>query len=93
MVIKLVQVHLTVVLLDLIPNPGDTNLDDSVNVQDIVVLLNFILGFDEPSQQQFVNGDMNDDQVLNVLDVIRIVNNILGLAIEILVLIKMILVL
>ena len=66
-------------MLDLIANPGDTNLDDSVNVQDIVVLLNFILGFDEPSQQQFVNGDMNDDQVLNVLDVIRIVNNILGL--------------
>ena len=41
-------------------------------------MLNFILGFDEPSNK-FVNGDMNDDQVLNVLDVIRIVNNILGL--------------
>ena len=66
------------VVLNLIPNPGDTNLDDSVNVQDIVVLLNFILNFDEPSQQQFINGDMNDDEVLNVLDVIRIVNNILG---------------
>ena len=66
-------------MLDLIANPGDTNLDESVNVQDIVVLLNFILDFDEPSQQQFINGDMNDDQVLNVLDVIRIVNNILGL--------------
>ena len=65
-------------LLDIIANPGDTNLDGTVNVQDIVVLLNFILDFDEPSQQEFVNGDMNSDGILNVLDVIRIVNNILG---------------
>jgi hypothetical protein len=65
-------------LLDIIANPGDTNLDGAVNVQDIVVLLNFILGFEIPSQQEFVNGDMNSDGLLNVLDVIRIVNNILG---------------
>lgn len=65
-------------MLDLMANPGDTNLDNIINVQDIVVLLNFILDFEEPSQQQFVNGDMNDDQILNVLDVIRIVNSILG---------------
>ena len=65
-------------LLDIIANPGDTTLDGLINVQDIVVLLNFILGFDEPTQQQFVNGDMNSDGILNVLDVIRIVNDILG---------------
>ena len=65
-------------LLDIIANPGDTNLDGAVNVQDIVVLLNFILDYDEPSQQEFVNGDMNSDGILNVLDVIRIVNHILG---------------
>ena len=67
-------------LLDIIANPGDTNLDGVVNVQDIVVLLNFILGFENPSQQQLTNGDMNSDGILNVLDVIRIVNNILGTA-------------
>ena len=67
-------------LLDIIANPGDTNLDGVVNVQDIVVLLNFILGFENPSQQQLANGDMNSDGILNVLDVIRIVNNILGTA-------------
>ena len=67
-------------MLDLIANPGDTNLDQNINVQDIVILLNFILEFEEPTQQQFVNGDMNDDQILNVLDVIRIVNSILGLS-------------
>tara|TARA_Y100001970_G_scaffold62877_1_gene80388 strand:+ start:558 stop:2120 length:1563 start_codon:yes stop_codon:yes gene_type:complete len=65
-------------LLDIIANPGDTNLDNSINVQDIVVLLNFILNIENPSEQQFVNGDMNSDGVLNILDVIRIVNEILG---------------
>ncbi len=65
-------------LLEIIPDPGDTNLDGTVNVQDVVVLLNFILGFDNPSQQQFVNGDMNSDGILNILDVIRVVNDILG---------------
>ncbi len=68
------------IILDLIANPGDTTLDGLINVQDIVVLLNFILDFQEPTQQQFINGDMNDDQILNVLDVIRIVNSILGLS-------------
>ncbi|RCL86996.1 T9SS C-terminal target domain-containing protein [bacterium] len=67
-------------LLDLIANPGDTNLDGLVNVQDVVILLNFILNHDTPNQQEFVNGDMNSDGILNVLDVIRVVNNILGSA-------------
>ena len=57
---------------------GDVNYDGEINVQDVVVLLNFILGFDNPSQQQFVNGDMNSDGILNILDVIRVVNDILG---------------
>jgi hypothetical protein len=67
-------------LLDIIAEPGDTSLDGLVNVQDIIILINFILGFDNPSQQQFINGDMNSDGTLNVLDVIIIVNNILGTA-------------
>lgn len=66
--------------LDLIANPGDTNLDGLINVQDVVILLNFILNNDIPNQQEFINGDMNSDGILNVLDVIRVVNNILGSA-------------
>ena len=30
-------------ILDIVATPGDTNLDGNVNIQDIVVLLNFIL--------------------------------------------------
>ena len=68
------------VLLDIIPFLGDTNLDELINVQDIVVIINFILGFSDPSQQQFINSDMDENGILNILDVIRIVNQILGLA-------------
>ena len=67
-------------LLDIIPFPGDTNLDETVNVQDVVLIINFILGYSNPSQQQFVNSDMDENGILNILDVIRIVNQILGLA-------------
>ena len=68
------------VLLDIIAFPGDTNLDEVINVQDIVVIISFILGYTNPSQQQFVNSDMDENGILNILDVIRIVNQILGLA-------------
>ena len=65
-------------LLDIIAFPGDMNLDELINVQDIVIIISFILGFSEPTQQQFVNGDMDENGILNILDVIRIVNEILG---------------
>ena len=65
-------------LLDIVANPGDTNLDGFVNVQDIVILINFILGFSYPDDQEFINSDMNEDGIINVLDVIIIVNSILG---------------
>ena len=65
-------------LLDILANPGDTNLDNLVNVQDIVILINFILGFNEPNSQQLLNGDMDENGLLNILDVIRVVNQILG---------------
>ena len=65
-------------LLDIVANPGDTNLDGVINVQDIVILINFILGFSNPNEQEFINSDINEDGIVNVLDVIIIVNNILG---------------
>ena len=57
---------------------GDVNTDDVINVQDIIILVNFSLGemvFDEGI---FWAGDMNYDDILNILDVIRTLNFILG---------------
>ena len=58
--------------------PGDINGDESVNIQDIIFLINFILNLDEPDTTQFSSADLNDDGVLNIQDIILIINIILG---------------
>jgi hypothetical protein len=52
---------------------GDLNSDGLINVLDVVVLVNIVLGYGE-----IINaGDMNGDGVLNVLDVVALVSIIL----------------
>ena len=46
--------------------PGDINQDDNVNVLDIVLLMGFILDFEEPTTEQFEAGDVNGDGILNI---------------------------
>ena len=57
---------------------GDITLDGFVNVTDIILLINFILDDEIPTDLEFEIADMNMDENLNVLDVIGIVNIILG---------------
>jgi len=57
--------------------PGDINGDEAVNIQDIILLINFILDVDEPDAAQFSAADMNNDGTLNIQDVILIINDIL----------------
>jgi hypothetical protein len=54
--------------------PGDLNDDGMVNVLDVVVLVNIVLGQagEDPA------GDLNGDGLINVLDVVILVNIILG---------------
>ena len=56
---------------------GDANLDQLVNIQDIILIVNFILDFTDPNPQQFESSDINDDEILNVSDIIEIINIIL----------------
>jgi len=56
---------------------GDVNLDEIVNIQDLVLLVNFVLGIDSPSDPQFNVADINGDGILNILDIIATVNIIL----------------
>ena len=56
---------------------GDLNNDDIVNILDIVLCVNFVLGVVSPSSAQFIASDMNSDQILNILDVILIVNEVI----------------
>ena len=57
---------------------GDVNFDGTLNVLDIVVVVNFILGSEEPSEEQFITSDINQDGIVNILDVILVVNEVLG---------------
>lgn len=55
--------------------PGDMNADGSLDVTDIVQIVNCILGESSGSCE---NGDVNQDGILNILDVITVINQILG---------------
>jgi hypothetical protein len=53
---------------------GDLNADGIPNVLDIVLLVNLVLGNNEPSDCSDINGD----GILNVLDIVLLVNIVLG---------------
>ncbi len=53
---------------------GGANFDGQINIQDVIITVNFVLGIAEPTQEQIAAADMNTDGVLNVLDVIQIAN-------------------
>ena len=57
---------------------GDVNLDCAINVLDVVLTVNIILGLYDPTPDQFWAADCNDDGEVDVLDVVCIVNIILG---------------
>lgn len=57
---------------------GDINLDSSVDILDIVTLVNVILYGDTLTDMQILAADINSDGLLDVLDIVGIVNIILG---------------
>ena len=57
---------------------GDLNEDGVINVLDIVIEVNIILGIFIPTDSQLQAGDLNGDGGINVLDVVLIVNLILN---------------
>ena len=56
---------------------GDVNFDGVLNVTDIVLLVNFVLGT-TPTEEQELTADMDQNGILNILDVIQLVSQILG---------------
>ena len=55
---------------------GDVNNDGVLNIHDIVIIINFILNIESPTDDQFEIADMNSDGILNILDIILIVDQI-----------------
>ena len=56
---------------------GDVNADGDINVLDIVLIVNFAIYIDEPTDYQFWASDINNDNSIDILDIVQIVNSIL----------------
>ena len=57
---------------------GDLNLDTLLNVLDLVVAINIIIGNSEATSSQLLAGDLNNDTNFDVLDIVILVNLILS---------------
>ena len=53
---------------------GDLNSDFAINILDVILLVNMVLGFEEPN---YSAGDINLDSEINILDVVGLVSLIL----------------
>ena len=56
---------------------GDSNLDNSINVLDIVTIVNYIVGSGNLNDDSICNADFNNDSSVDVLDIVLIIGNIL----------------
>ena len=58
--------------------PGDVTENNIVDVLDVVQLLRFALGYNEPNPAHYCTGDLNYDNYLNITDVLMLMDIILG---------------
>ena len=57
---------------------GDNDFNGSINILDVIILINYILELENPTTNESEIADINQDGSLNVLDVILLVNTIIG---------------
>ena len=57
---------------------GDVNQDNNINIQDIIIMIGFILINDYPNELELLASDINQDNSINVLDIVMVVDLIFG---------------
>ena len=57
--------------------PGDINNDTVVNVVDVVILVNYILGYQNLNTTQMIQADIDNNNLINIVDVVLIVEGII----------------
>ena len=69
----------TIEVFESVDNPslGDINSDGSIDILDVVMVVNFVLGVNEPSSSQFFAADINGDSIINILDIVAVVGLII----------------
>jgi hypothetical protein len=58
--------------------PGDVNDDQIVDVLDVVIIINFVMGNTTPDQHQFEASDLNEDGIIDILDIVMLIAIIMG---------------
>ena len=58
---------------------GDPTIDGIINIQDVILTVNFALGMQTPTDDQQIAADINEDGNINIQDVILVVNAALGI--------------
>ena len=66
------------VITDPVEGSGDVNGDGGLNVQDIIMMINYIVGNEDFTEEQLLAADLNGDGVINILDILVSINLILG---------------
>tara|TARA_B100001142_G_scaffold232998_1_gene231297 strand:+ start:2652 stop:4511 length:1860 start_codon:yes stop_codon:yes gene_type:complete len=56
--------------------PGDANLDSAVNILDLIVIVNYIIGNTNFIDSQIALSDFNNDGIVDILDVSSIIYSI-----------------
>ena len=56
---------------------GDINQDSTLDVLDIVMQINFVIGNTTPTNIEFTASDINSDNTIDILDIVSLVNLIL----------------
>ena len=57
---------------------GDVNEDGSIDISDVLLLVDMILGKERVTPQRLANGDVNEDGTIDISDVLMVVDIILG---------------
>jgi len=57
---------------------GDVNGDGILDVSDLVMYIDFVLGYSEPEEEQFLSGDVNYSGQIDIIDIVMVIDAILG---------------
>ena len=57
---------------------GDLNSDNIINILDVIVTVNYLIGYLEFDQEQTQNADMNLDGTVSINDILMIVESVLA---------------
>ena len=57
---------------------GDTNLDNTINIQDVILIVNHILNIELLEDEALNNADVNNDGGVNVIDIVAVTDLIIN---------------